>query len=231
MSKRNLFFWSLPISPWASFVTWLHLEAPPKNTEKINKYRLSNSELVLTHTVSELSMLGISGKLSVPSITLSKKIQILKKSIAQELPKTQSTIIWLTGILRIKSKFFYNISKPYSVSNTNQQLWCNSLQPAIPSNIFPCKCSKQLQTTPIIFNLFRNILYETKLAFTASLQIVYSTVQWVTQYPVPRSKQPNAERFPWPPKNKETNKPVSSQGFDARWTRRGVICPGGSAEV
>ena len=75
MGKRNLFFWSLPISPWASFATWLHLEAPPKNIEKINKYRLSNIELVLIHIVLELGVLGIAGKLSVPSIILCKKIQ------------------------------------------------------------------------------------------------------------------------------------------------------------
>ena len=73
MGKRNLFFWSLPISPWASFATWLHLEAPSENIEKVNKYRLSNIELVPTHTVSELGMLGIAGKLSVPSVTLYKK--------------------------------------------------------------------------------------------------------------------------------------------------------------
>ena len=75
MDKRNLFFWSLPISPWASFATWLHLDAPPKNTEKINKYQLSNFELVLTHMVSELGVLGIAGKLLVPSITLCKKFK------------------------------------------------------------------------------------------------------------------------------------------------------------
>ena len=70
MGKRILFFGSLSISPWASFVTWLHLEAPPEITEKINKYWLSNIELVLTHTVSQLSVLGIAGKLLVPSIAL-----------------------------------------------------------------------------------------------------------------------------------------------------------------
>ena len=73
MGKRNLFFWSLPISPWASFATWLHLDAPPENTEKINKYRLSNFELVLTHTVSELGVLSVAGKLSVPFVTLCKQ--------------------------------------------------------------------------------------------------------------------------------------------------------------
>ena len=73
IGKRNLFFWSLPISPWASFATWLHLEAPPKNIEKINKYRLSNIELVLTHTILELSMLGIAGKLLLSFVSLSKK--------------------------------------------------------------------------------------------------------------------------------------------------------------
>ena len=80
MGKRNLFFWSLPISPWASFATWLHLDAPMENTEKINKYQLSNFELVLTHTVLELGVLGIGGMLSVPSITLCKKNKIKFKT-------------------------------------------------------------------------------------------------------------------------------------------------------
>ena len=74
IGKRNLFFWSLPISPWASFATWLHLLAPPENTEKINKYWLSNIELVLTHMVSELGVFGIAEKLSVPFVTLCKNI-------------------------------------------------------------------------------------------------------------------------------------------------------------
>ena len=74
MGKRNLFFWSLSISPWASFATWLHLEAPLAKTKKINKNRLSNIELILTQTVLELGVLGIAGKLSVPSITLCKKV-------------------------------------------------------------------------------------------------------------------------------------------------------------
>ena len=75
MGKGNLFFWSLSINPSASFATWQHLEAPPENTEKINKYWLSNIELVFSHTISELGMLGIAGKLLVPSVTLRKKIQ------------------------------------------------------------------------------------------------------------------------------------------------------------
>ena len=74
MDKINLFFWSLPISPWASFATWLHLEAPPKNVEKISKYQLSNIELVFTHTVLELDMLGIARKLLVPLYNFIKKI-------------------------------------------------------------------------------------------------------------------------------------------------------------
>ena len=87
MGKRNLFFWSLCISSWASFATWLHLEAPLENREKFNKYRLSNIELVLTHTVLELSVLGVAGKLMVPSVTLCKKIQKKLKFIAQGLPQ------------------------------------------------------------------------------------------------------------------------------------------------
>ena len=55
IGKRNLFFWSLPISPWASFATWLHLGAPPKNTKKINKNRLPNIEFVLTHMPEEVT--------------------------------------------------------------------------------------------------------------------------------------------------------------------------------
>ena len=55
------------------FCHMLHLEAPPKNTKKINKYWLSNIELVLTHTVFELGMFGIAGKLSMPFVTLCQK--------------------------------------------------------------------------------------------------------------------------------------------------------------
>ena len=73
IGKRNLFFYSLPIITWASFATWLHLEALLENIEKINKYWLSNIELVLTHTVLELGVLGIAGKLLVPSITSCQK--------------------------------------------------------------------------------------------------------------------------------------------------------------
>ena len=87
MGKRNLFFWYLPISPWASLATWLHLDAPPENREKINKYRLSNFELILTHTISELGVLGIARKLSLPFVTLcpknSKKIKIYCSGAAQ----------------------------------------------------------------------------------------------------------------------------------------------------
>ena len=93
MDKRNLFFWSLPINPWASFATWLHLEASLENTKKINKYLLSNIELVLTHTVTELDVLGIARKLSVPSVTLCKKFKKNLKFTIQRLSKTQSTIM------------------------------------------------------------------------------------------------------------------------------------------
>ena len=54
-----------------------------KNIEKINKYWLSNIELVLTHTVLEFGVFGIAGKLSVHSVTLCKKeFKFLKKIIA-----------------------------------------------------------------------------------------------------------------------------------------------------
>ena len=82
MDKINFFFWSLSISLWASFATWLHLEAPLENIEKIDKYRLSNIELVLTHTISELSVFGIARKLSMPSVTLYKKLKFKKKFTA-----------------------------------------------------------------------------------------------------------------------------------------------------
>ena len=84
IGKRNLFFWSLSISLLASFATWLHLEAPLENTKKISKYWLSNIELVLTRTVSELGVLGIARKFSVPSITLCKKFNFLKKIYCSE---------------------------------------------------------------------------------------------------------------------------------------------------
>ena len=73
-----------------------------KNTEKISKYGLSNIELVLTHMVLELGMFGIAGKFSVPFVTLCKKIKKNLKFTTQGLPKTQLTIIWLIGILRVK---------------------------------------------------------------------------------------------------------------------------------
>ena len=46
-----------------------------KNIEKINNYQLSNIELVLTHTLSELGVLADAGNFSVPSVTLCKKVQ------------------------------------------------------------------------------------------------------------------------------------------------------------
>ena len=56
--------------------------------------------------VLELDVFGISRKLLVPSITLCKKIKIKINFSAQGLPKIQSTIIWLIGILRIKKTHF-----------------------------------------------------------------------------------------------------------------------------
>ena len=89
IGKRNLFSGSLPINPKASFATWPHLEAPPKNIEKINKYQLSNIELVLTHTILELGVLGIARKLSVPSITLCKN-QIKSNQIKSKIKNQKS---------------------------------------------------------------------------------------------------------------------------------------------
>ena len=104
MGKR-IFFFGLYHQSMTSFATWLHLEAPPKNSKKINKYRLLNIELVLIHMILELSVLGIAIKLLMPSITLCKKFKKNLKFTAQGLPKTQSTIIRLIGILRIKRVF------------------------------------------------------------------------------------------------------------------------------
>ena len=63
MDKRNFFFGLCPLAHGQVFSIWLHLEALPKNTEKINKYELSNIELVFTHMVLELGVLGIARKL------------------------------------------------------------------------------------------------------------------------------------------------------------------------
>ena len=79
-----------------NFATWLHVEAPPENTKKINKYQLSNIELVLTHLVSELNVFGIARKLLMPSVTCCKKFKNKIKFTTQGLSKIQSTIIWLT---------------------------------------------------------------------------------------------------------------------------------------
>ena len=95
MGKENLFFWSLPINPWASLTTWLHLEAPSKISKKINKYQLSNIELVLTHMVLELGVLGISGKFLVPSTTLC--IKKVSKKIKNLLLKAFFSRLWLSN--------------------------------------------------------------------------------------------------------------------------------------
>ena len=80
-----------------------------RDTKKINKYWLSSIELVLTHTISELGMFGISRKLLAPYVTLCKKFKKNLKFTAQGLNKTQSTIIWLIETLRVKiraSKYY-----------------------------------------------------------------------------------------------------------------------------
>ena len=56
-----------------------HIAALPKITQKISIYQLLNIELVLTHTVSELGVLGIARKLSVPFVTLCKENQKIFK--------------------------------------------------------------------------------------------------------------------------------------------------------
>ena len=75
--------------------------APPENKVKINKYRLSNIELVLPHIVSKLNVLGIARKLLVPSITFYPKNIKKLKFTPEGLPKSQLIIIWLIGILGI----------------------------------------------------------------------------------------------------------------------------------
>ena len=101
MSKKNLLFWSLPISSWASFATWLHLEAPLENIEKINKYQISNIELILTHTILELGVLGISGKLLMPFVTLCKKNSKKIKIYCSGASQNSINSVVLIGFLRI----------------------------------------------------------------------------------------------------------------------------------
>ena len=52
---------------------------------------------------SELGVLGIAGKLSMPSIILCKKFKKKLIFFAEGLSKIQSTTIWLIGILGIKA--------------------------------------------------------------------------------------------------------------------------------
>ena len=74
-------YYSMLISPWSSFATWLHLEAPQENIGKINKNWVSNIELILTHTISKLGVFGIAEKLLVSFVTfyLEKLNYFLKK--------------------------------------------------------------------------------------------------------------------------------------------------------
>ena len=85
---------------WAGFTTWLHLEGSLENTKKINKYWLSNIELVFTHTISKLGLLGSAGKLSMPFVTLCKKIQEKFNFFTQGLSKSQSMQVGLIGTLK-----------------------------------------------------------------------------------------------------------------------------------
>ena len=84
----KLTFLVSPMSPQASIATWLHLKAPLENTEEINKYQLSNIELVLTHTVTELGVLSIARKLLVLFVIVCKKNPQKLKFVAKGLPKT-----------------------------------------------------------------------------------------------------------------------------------------------
>jgi hypothetical protein len=46
MDKTNLFFGTLPTSPWAMLATWLHLRAP----QKLQKNRTYNSFRTLNYS-------------------------------------------------------------------------------------------------------------------------------------------------------------------------------------
>ena len=105
MGKINLLFWSLSISPWASFATWLHLEAPLENTEKIKKgtsFQTLNEFLLIWYChwaclVLPLGVLGIAGKLLMPSLTSlkrnSKKFKIYSLEAAQN-PINHNMVDW-----------------------------------------------------------------------------------------------------------------------------------------
>ena len=100
----------MSIRPWASFATWLHLEAPLENTKKINKYWLSNIELVLIHMELELGVLGIGRKLSLLSITLYQKNSKRNlKFTSHGLPKIQLIIILLIGTLGVENLIYTSI--------------------------------------------------------------------------------------------------------------------------
>ena len=68
-----------------------------RKDKNINKNWLSNIELVLTHTISELGVDSIAKKFSVSFIDI-----LRYKIFSLQAEKTQSTIIWLIGILGIK---------------------------------------------------------------------------------------------------------------------------------
>ena len=73
--KNKLIFLNSTHQPMGKFCHMATSRCSSKNIEKINKYWLSNIELVLIHMVLKFGVLSIAGKLLVPSIT-SKKIQI-----------------------------------------------------------------------------------------------------------------------------------------------------------
>ena len=103
IGKIKLFFFSLLNRPWASFATWLHLEASQENTKIINKNCLSNIEFVSIHIILELDVLNTAKKLLVSLVTSYKRNFTNKiKYTPQGLLKIQLTIIGLIEILGVK---------------------------------------------------------------------------------------------------------------------------------
>jgi hypothetical protein len=62
-SKIKLIFGTLLCNLWAMLAIWPHLGAPQKMQKNLNFQPILNIELFLTHTKSELGVLGIAKKL------------------------------------------------------------------------------------------------------------------------------------------------------------------------
>jgi hypothetical protein len=93
MGKTNLFFGTLPNSPWAMLATWLHLRAP----QKLQKNRTYNPFRTLNYS-------RLIRNQNWACLVLPESLQ----NSSYMLPKQQMTTFGFQGILGVKVAIVYH---------------------------------------------------------------------------------------------------------------------------